>query len=85
MHEANDSKFVTRKWNIVNDNAKANYDVANDINYNTKDLKSNLCDYNDAKILVRCNITIIRNRVTQVALKIVNHLLNVLQKLMKQQ
>ena len=85
MHEANDSKFVTRKWNIVNDNAKANYDVANDISYNTKDLKYNLCDYNDANILLRCNITIIRHRVIQVALKIVNHLLNVLQKLMKQQ
>ena len=23
--EANDSKFVARKWNIVNDNSNANY------------------------------------------------------------
>ena len=29
LNEANDSKFVTRKWNIVNDNLKANYDVGN--------------------------------------------------------
>ena len=25
LNEASDSKFVTRKWNIVNDNSKANY------------------------------------------------------------
>ena len=27
LNEVNDSKFVTRKWNIVSDNSKANYDV----------------------------------------------------------
>ena len=26
---ANNSKFVTRKWNIVNDNSKPNYAAAN--------------------------------------------------------
>ena len=25
LNEVNDSKFVTRKWNIVNDNSNANY------------------------------------------------------------
>ena len=25
LNDANDSKFVTRKWNAVNDNSKANY------------------------------------------------------------
>ena len=34
--EGNDSKFVTRKWNIVNGNSKANYDAANEINKFTK-------------------------------------------------
>ena len=29
LNEANDSKFVTRKWNIVNDNSKSNYVAAN--------------------------------------------------------
>ena len=53
MNEASDSKFVTRKWNIVNDQSNANYDVGNEIIYNTEVLKSNLCDYNDAYILVR--------------------------------
>ena len=47
LNEASDSKFVTRKWNIVNDSLKWNYDPANEITYNTEVLKkSNLCDYN---------------------------------------
>ena len=33
LNEANDSKFVTRKWNIVNDRLKANYDGTNEITY----------------------------------------------------
>ena len=31
VNEANDSKFVTRKWIIVNDQSNANYDVGNEI------------------------------------------------------
>ena len=34
----------------------ANYGVENEINYNTEVLKSNICDYNDVYILVRCDI-----------------------------
>ena len=34
LNEANNSKFVTRKWNIVNDNSKANYEEGNEITYN---------------------------------------------------
>ena len=34
-----DSKFVTRKLNIVNDYSKANYDVGNEIAFNTEVLK----------------------------------------------
>ena len=53
MNDANDSKFVSRKWNIFNDNLNSNYAVANEIAYKTEILKSNLCDYNDAYILVK--------------------------------
>ena len=28
-NEANDSKFVTRKWNIFNGNSKTNYEAIN--------------------------------------------------------
>ena len=60
---------MTRKWNIVNDNSKANYIAANEITYNTEVLKSSLCDYSDAYILVIDNVTIKRHQATQVAFK----------------
>ena len=41
LKKANNSKFVAEKWNIVN----ANYDVGNEIIYNTEVLKPNLCYY----------------------------------------
>ena len=69
MHKANGSKFVTRKWYIVNDQSNAIYDEGNEILHNTEVLKSNLCYYNNAYILVRGDIPIIGCQVTQVALK----------------
>ena len=69
LNETNDSKFVTRKWNIVNDNSKSNYDVSYEITYNLEILKSNFCDYNDAYILLRGDITAIMALATQVAFK----------------
>ena len=69
LNEASDSKFVTRKWNNVNDNSKSNYDATNEISYHTEVLKSNLCDYNDAYILVRGEITVVAAPATQVAFK----------------
>ena len=41
LNEANNFKFVTREWNIVNGKG-------NEIIYNTEVVKSNLCDYNNA-------------------------------------
>ena len=69
LNEPSDSKLVTRKWNIANNQSNANYDVGNEIIKNTGVLKSNLCNYNDAYILVKGNITISRHHVTQVAFK----------------
>ena len=60
---------MARKWNIVNDNSKANYDAGNKITYNTEVLKSNLCDYNDAYILVRGGITVVAAPATLVPFK----------------
>ena len=48
LNEENDSQFVTRKWNILNDNSRANFDVGSEIIFNKEILKSNLCDCNDA-------------------------------------
>ena len=69
LNEANYSKFLTRKWNIVSDDSRPNYDVGSEIIYNTEILNSNLCDYNNTYILVRGNITIVGHQVTQVAFK----------------
>ena len=70
LNGASNSKFVTRKWSIFNDQSNANYSVGNEIIYNTNVLKSNLCDYSDAYILVRSDITIIRRNIaTRVTLK----------------
>ena len=60
---------MKRKWDIVNENSKANYGVGNEITYTTGVLKPNLCDYNDAYVLLRCYITVTAAGATQVAFK----------------
>ena len=69
LNEANDSKFLTRKWNIVNDTSNSNYDAGNEITYNTEVLKTNFCDYNDVYILVKSDITVTAAPATQIAFK----------------
>ena len=69
LNESINSKFVTIKWNIVNDNSKAGYGVEKQNTYNTKFLKSNLCNYINAFILVRGDITVRAADETQLALK----------------
>ena len=69
LNEASNSKFVTRKKNTVNDPSNANYNVGNVIIYDTGVLKSNLCDYNNAYILVKSDIAIIGYQVTEVVIK----------------
>ena len=59
LNDASDSNFVTRKRSNVNDQSNANCGVGNEIIYNTKVLKCNLWNYNDAYISVRGNINII--------------------------
>ena len=44
---------MIRKWNTVNDNSKANYNIGNEITYDTK-----LYDYNDTYVLVKGDITV---------------------------
>ena len=53
----------------INDQSNINYDAANEIIYNTEVLKSNLCDFNDAYILVKGNISIAGNMSAHVAFK----------------
>ena len=69
LNESNDIKFVTRRWDIANDNSKANYNVGNEIIYNTEASKANLCDYNHAYILVKGDITSTAAPIRKVAFK----------------
>ena len=36
LNEAGDSRFMTRKWNIVNDQSNENYSEGNEIIYGTE-------------------------------------------------
>ena len=52
------SKFASKKWCIIDSEAKGNYLTDNEIKFLTSSLESNLCDYSDAYILVTGNINI---------------------------
>ena len=52
------SKFRTKNWIEINDQSRGVYDVNSDIRFKTTMLKSSLCDYSDAYILVKGRITI---------------------------
>ena len=50
---------LQKKWNIVNDQSNMNYDVGNEIVYNTHILKFNLSNFNDVYINITtasCNL-----------------------------
>ena len=70
LNEATNSKFVTRKWNIVNVQSNTSYAIRHEIIYSTEVLKSNPCNFNDDYILVRGDITILgRYAAIQVTVK----------------
>ena len=52
------SKFRTRNWVEINDESRGTYNVNSQIKFKTTMLKSSLCDYSDACILVKRTITI---------------------------
>ena len=58
------SKLATRKWYIINGQNNGQYGRGNEnhstIKFETKFIKSNLCDYSDAYILMTGNITATR-------------------------
>ena len=47
------SKFRTKNWVEINDESRGTYNVNSQIKFKTTILKSNLCDYSDAYILVK--------------------------------
>ena len=51
------SKFRTRNWIEINDESRGAYNVNSQIKFKTTMLKSSLCDYSDAYILVKGTIS----------------------------
>ena len=50
-------KFVTKKWIKVYDQSEGNYDVNKEIRIKASMLRSDLCDFSDAYIVVKGTIT----------------------------
>ena len=75
------SKFKTKNWVEISDESRGTYNVNSQMKFKTTMLKSSLCCYSDASILVKGTITV-NNTAAEVILikkwylKIVLHLLN---------
>ena len=78
------SKFRTRNWVEINDDIRGAYSPNKQIRFKTSMLRSSSCDYSDAYILVKGNITVnntaaegaaATNTNKKVILKIALHLL----------
>ena len=51
-------RFVTKKWIEVYDQSEKNYNPNKEIRIKTSMLRSDLCDFNDAYIVVKGDITV---------------------------
>ena len=51
-------KYVTKKWIEVYDQSEKNYNVNKEIRIKTSMLRSDLCDFSDAYIVVKGTITV---------------------------
>ena len=57
-------KFVTKKWIEVYDQSEKNYNPNKEIRIKTSMPRSDLCDFSDAYIAVRGNITVVKKTFT---------------------
>ena len=64
-----ESKFATKKWYVIDSHTKSKHKQGDTIKFETETIKSSLCDYSDAFILVTGNITITASNDTDVAFK----------------
>ena len=55
------SKVVTKKWVEVNDLSSGQYSVNKSIRFKTSMLRSDLCDYSDAYIVVKGKVSVTGN------------------------
>ena len=72
-------KFRTKTWVEKNDQSRGTYNTNSQIKFKTAMLKSSLCDYSDAYILDKGNITVNNTQLMVllqiILIKIVLHLL----------
>ena len=52
------SKFKTKSWVEINDDVKGVYSPNKQIRFKTSMVRSSLCDYSDAYILIKGNVTV---------------------------
>ena len=52
------SKFRTRNWVVINDDIRGAYSLNKQIRFKTAMVRSSLCNYSDAYILVKGNISV---------------------------
>ena len=65
-----ESKFATKKWYVIDSQTtKGKYKQGNTIKFETETIKSSLCDYSDAFVLVTGNIAIAADNNTDVVFK----------------
>ena len=79
-------KFVTKKWIEVCDQSEGNYNVNKEIRIKTPMLRSNLCDFSDAYIVIKGTIKVNNPdgaKKKRQLLKTMRHLSTVFQKLME--
>ena len=73
-------RFVTKKWIEVYDQSEKNYNPNKEIRFKLLMLRSDLCDFNDAYIVVKGNITVVKKYLLLMILKypIIQHIMQLL-------
>ena len=56
-------RFVTEKWIEVYDQSGGNYNVNKEIRIKTSMLRSDLCGFSDAYIVVKGDITVVKKNI----------------------
>ena len=65
------SNFRTKNWFEINDESRRTYNVNSQIKFKATMLKSSLCDYSDAYILVKGTITVNNTTAAQMLMQII--------------
>ena len=63
-------RFVTKKWIEVHDKSGRDYRVKKEIRIKTPMLRSNLCDFSDAYIVVEGTVTVAKKHLSLITLRV---------------